>query len=75
MTCFMLTETENLNSVKLFFESLAIDLGHYKKTLIDWLTSLCGFCVQDMNEPSNFVTGSTLGCTSGKLDNPPYDAS
>jgi len=28
--------------------------------------------VQDMNEPSNFVTGSTQGCTSGKLDNPPY---
>lgn len=28
----------------------------------------------DMNEPSNFVTGSTQGCTKGKLDNPPYAA-
>jgi len=27
-----------------------------------------------MNEPSNFVTGSTQGCTKGKLDNPPYAA-
>ncbi|XP_076451187.1 lysosomal alpha-glucosidase-like isoform X2 [Babylonia areolata] len=26
----------------------------------------------DMNEMSNFVDGSTVGCTSGPLDNPPY---
>jgi len=25
-----------------------------------------------MNEPSNFVTGSIYGCTTGKLDIPPY---
>ncbi len=25
-----------------------------------------------MNEPSNFVDGSTLGCTNSSLDNPPY---
>jgi len=46
----------SLIAVSQFF--LSIDVG--------------GFCVQDMNEPSNFVTGSTQGCTSGKLDNPPY---
>ncbi|XP_046571388.1 lysosomal alpha-glucosidase-like [Haliotis rubra] len=26
----------------------------------------------DMNEPSNFVTGSITGCTSNSLDNPPF---
>lgn len=25
-----------------------------------------------MNEPSNFVEGSTVGCTKGPLDNPPF---
>ena len=26
----------------------------------------------DMNEPSNFVQGSTSGCPNSKWDNPPY---
>lgn len=25
-----------------------------------------------MNEPSNFIQGSTKGCTDNKWDNPPY---
>lgn len=27
---------------------------------------------QDMNEPSNFVEGSSRGCPSTSLENPPY---
>ncbi|KAF6039150.1 GAA [Bugula neritina] len=29
----------------------------------------------DMNEPSNFVVGSTEGCTTNKYDNPPFTPS
>ncbi len=27
---------------------------------------------QDMNEPSNFISGSTFGCPDSSLDKPPY---
>ena len=31
--------------------------------------------LKDMNEPSNFVDGSTEGCTKSKYDNPPFTPS
>ncbi|KAK7477593.1 hypothetical protein BaRGS_00031141, partial [Batillaria attramentaria] len=30
------------------------------------------FHPKDMNEPSSFINGSTLGCTNSSLDNPPF---
>jgi len=41
---------------------------------MDVITCLV-FTLQDMNEPSNFVVGSTEGCTTNKYDNPPFTPS
>ena len=35
-------------------------------------TSVLHSVFQDMNEPSNFVFGSTVGCTNSTEDKPPY---
>ena len=36
------------------------------------MTVLFHLYFKDMNEPSNFVDGSTEGCTKSKYDNPPF---
>lgn len=33
------------------------------------------FRMQDMNEPSNFLTGTLLKCPPNRWDDPPYETS
>jgi lysosomal alpha-glucosidase len=54
-----------------FFHPRAVDYWYKQAQRFHGQIPFDGLWI-DMNEPSNFVDGSTLGCTNNQLDNPPF---